>query len=249
MAIGCFARPYRVIFVSNASRDMFDPLNGRHNFSVVHDGLALDNWERAVGPWSRSSARQELDMSSSDVAVLLLGTVCERKGQHDLVNALELLPTESRNTIRCYIVGDRPSAYSKQLARLVAELPGHLPERVRVVPETDAVGLYYQAADVFVCTSRVESYPRVTLEAMACGLPIVSTPVFGLSEQLREGYNAMFYPCGDVDALAAALDRMVVDPDLRRRMGNQSRVVLAGLKSFDEMVDDYATFFQEAAQL
>ena len=56
-----------------------------------------------------------------------------------------------------------------------------------ILPETAEPGRFYQAADVFVCTSRVESFPRVTLEAMAHGLPIVTTPVFGIREQVRPG--------------------------------------------------------------
>ena len=144
-------------------------------------------------------------------------------------------------------MGDRPGPYSSELARLAARLPAPCRDRVHVVPETEDVAPYYQAADVFVCTSRVESYPRVTLEAMACGLPIVSTPVFGLAEQLADGVNATFYPPGDATALAEALACLIEEPERRRTMGGQSPTVLAGLISFDEMVDAYGEFFSEGA--
>jgi len=247
-ALECFVDPYRAIFVSSGSRAVFEALNARHNFCVAHDALEWRGWEDRVKGWTRETARAGLGVAPSDVVALIVGTVCERKGQHDLVNALARVRPELARRLRCFIVGDRPSGYSRQLADLVTGLDPALAARVRVIPETESVGQYYRSADVFICTSRVESFPRVTLEAMASGLPIVSTPVFGLSEQLADGINAVFYPPGDVAALAVALERIVEDPDSRAAMARQSPLVLAGLKSFDEMVDDYEGFFREAAE-
>ena len=91
-----------------------------------------------------------------------------------------------------------------------------------LVPETADVARYFLAADVFVCTSRVESYPRVILEAMAWGLPIVTTPVFGIREQVREDVNGIFYEPGDVEALAGAIARLVTDNELRARLADNA---------------------------
>jgi glycosyltransferase involved in cell wall biosynthesis len=206
-ALGCFVHPYRVVFDSNASRSVFEPLNSHHNFCVIHNGLPPE-WEQRGRAWTRSEARKQLRLDASDVTIALIGTVCERKGQEDLVKALALLRSETASRLRCFIVGDRPSEYSRRIAHLMAQLRSSIKNRVQVVRETHDVALYYHAADLFVCTSRVESYPRVTLEAMACGLPIVSTPVFGLSEQLAEGFNAILYRPADVDALAHAIERL-----------------------------------------
>jgi GT2 family glycosyltransferase len=247
-ALECFSFPYRVLFVSNASRAVFEPLNSRHNFQVIHDGLDLERWEARLGKLDRPTSRHKLGVSADELVVVLLGTVCERKGQHDLVKALAQLPPEIAGRLRCFIVGDRPGDYSRRLAGLVHQLPAAVRHRVHVVPETRDVACYYQAADLFVCTSRVESYPRVTLEAMACGLPIISTPVFGLSEQLVDQVNALLYQPGDIAALVAALARLAGDAALREAMGARSRAVLAGLKSFDEMAEDYGIQFMEVRE-
>ncbi len=199
-ALECFSFPYRVLFVSNASRAVFEPLNSRHNFQVIHDGLDLERWEVRLGESDRPTSRQRLGVSADELVVVLLGTVCERKGQHDLVNALAQSLPEVTGRLRCFVVGDR------------------------------------------------ESYPRVTLEAMACGLPIISTPVFGLSEQLVDEVNALLYQPGDIAALVAALARLAGDAALRKTMGSRSRAVLAGLKSFTEMTDDYGIQFMEARE-
>jgi GT2 family glycosyltransferase/glycosyltransferase involved in cell wall biosynthesis len=242
-ALECFRFPYKVIFVADATRDRYLPLNSHHNFTVIHNGLDLSKLENSENSeWARKS----LGVAAEDVVILLLGTVCERKGQQDLVKALSLLPDKWHNKIRCFIVGDRPSIYSNQLADLVGELPKNLQQRVTVVPETSETGKYYQAADIFVCTSRVESFPRVILEAMACDLPIITTPVFGIKEQVRPGINGLFYTPDRPEELAASLHTLLEDKSLRQRLAENAKYVLDSLNSFAEMTQAYGQIFREA---
>ena len=71
---------------------------------------------------------------------------------------------------------------------------------------------------MFCCTSRIESYPLVIMEAMAAGLPIITTPVFGIAEQVQPSVNALIYQPGDVAALARHLASLAEDEALRRSM-------------------------------
>jgi glycosyltransferase involved in cell wall biosynthesis len=80
------------------------------------------------------------------------------------------------------------------------------------VPETPAPYDYYGAADLYVCSSYEESFPRVVLEAMGFGLPILGTRVHGIPEMARDGREAMLVPSGDSAALAAGLARLLGDP-------------------------------------
>jgi GT2 family glycosyltransferase len=246
-ALECFAFPYRVVFVAEATRAVWAPLESRGNFTVIHNGLDIERLRRERDQHPRAQARSELGIGAGEVALLLPGTVCERKGQHDLVDALALLPEAAASRLRCFIVGDRPGNYSLELRRRVEALAPALRERVQVVAETSAIARYYQAADVFVCTSRVESFPRVVLEAMAYALPIVSTRVFGIAEQVGENVNALLYEPGDVSRLAGHLQQLITDDALRVRLAANSPHVLATLNSFDEMIAAYATVFREAA--
>jgi len=117
-----------------------------------------------------------------------------------------------------------------------------------VLPESSDVARYYSAADVFVCTSRIESFPRVTLEAMAAALPLITTPVFGIAEQLAHANHTLQYEPGDVSTLARQLEILASDPERRRVMAEESVALLDGLKNFDEMLQDYKTVFREAAE-
>ncbi|MEG5057428.1 glycosyltransferase [Microcoleus sp. A2-C5] len=242
-ALECFRFPYKVIFVADATRDRYLPLNSHHNFTVIHNGLDLSKLENSE---NSELARKTLGVAAQDVVLLLLGTVCERKGQQDLVQALSLLPEKWHNQIRCFIVGDRPSIYSNKLADMVGALPEDLRQRVTVVPETGEPGQYYKAADIFVCTSRVESFPRVILEAMACDLPIITSPVFGIKEQVRPGINGLFYTPNRPDELVAALMSLLEDKSLRQQLAGNAKYVLDSLNTFEEMTQAYAEIFCEA---
>jgi glycosyltransferase involved in cell wall biosynthesis len=246
-ALGCYEKAYRVVFVAHATAQASAALDTRHNFSVVHNGLDRRRLAAESAGHDRASARAELDVAPDDIVLLLLGTVCERKGQHDLARAVAQLDYLIAPRIRAFIVGDRPSAYSLGLHALVDALPPDRRERVEIVAETSDVARHFLASDAFVCTSRVESYPRVILEAMAFGLPVITTPVFGIREQVRENINGLFYEAGDTATLARHLTAIVGDGALRASLAANAVPSLEALTGFDEMVERYARIFVEAA--
>ena len=245
-ALECFRYPYRIIFVSDATRNKYLPLNSHHNFTVIHNGLDLDLLKKASAKWSRQEARLALGVKKDEIVILLLGTVCERKGQHDLIRALSFMPEEERQKIKCFLVGDRPNLYSLKLHELVKNLPEEVQQRVEIVGETSETAKYYQAADIFVCTSRIESFPRVILEAMAYSLPIVTTPVFGIVEQVKPNINGLFYTCDNPEELANVLMSLLTDEELRQRLATNAKYVLESLNTFAEMTETYGQIFQEA---
>jgi 2-deoxystreptamine N-acetyl-D-glucosaminyltransferase/2-deoxystreptamine glucosyltransferase len=80
-----------------------------------------------------------------------------------------------------------------------------------------------------VLASTYEPRGTVVNEAMACGLPLIVTDVYGaVGDIARAGENTLIFPPGDVDALAAHLDRLVEDPELRARIARRSREIIGG---------------------
>jgi glycosyltransferase involved in cell wall biosynthesis len=244
--VACFAKPYRVVFGCDATRGEYRFWNTAHNFMTIRNPLDLSRLDAAAAAMPRQYARDSLGLTHRELVLLIVGTVCPRKGQMDLVQALSRLPAALQSRVRCFIVGDRPSDYSSDMATAIAALGGDLAGRVIMVPETADVVRYYRAADVFVCTSRLECYPRVTQEAMAFGLPLVTSPVFGIFEQVRHGINGLFYDPGNIEQLADTLARLLADEPLRQWMSNIAPVVLRGLNGFDEAAEQYAEIFREA---
>jgi glycosyltransferase involved in cell wall biosynthesis len=222
------------------------PLNTRHNFTLIRNGLDTRAVSEALQRRSRDELRCRFGVKPNEVAVLLMGRVCERKRQLDLIHAVAKLPEVAINRCRIFIVGDRPSQYSAALWREWAGLPAGRRERVEIVEETDQPFDYFAVADVAVCSSKFESYPRVTLEAMACGLPIVTVPVWGIREQTRENVNALYYEVGNIHALSAALSRIVTDDTHRSRLAENSQAVLDSLPGYNEMIRSYGCIIHEA---
>ncbi len=84
----------------------------------------------------------------------------------------------------------------------------------------DQVASLYRSADVMVNSSKVDNMPNSLLEAMACGIPIVSTSAGGIPWMVEHNKTALLVPVGNVEALASALRNMVCDADLRERLSS-----------------------------
>lgn len=248
-ALGAMSHPYRVVFPSRSAANVWSALDSNHVFEVVRNGLNVDRFARKLQECSREEARERLGLGPDEVCVLLLGTVCERKGQHDLLRAFERLDARLAAATRCVVVGARDSLeYSRELKRLAGQLPPDRRDRFQIVDETGDTAPYWLAADIFCCASRIESYPYVILEAMGRGLPIVTTPVYGISEQVRPDVNALIYAPFDTETLRRHLETLIRDGALRRRMAEASPHVLQALPSHVDKLHRYADLFRAAAE-
>jgi glycosyltransferase involved in cell wall biosynthesis len=133
--------------------------------------------------------------------VLFVGRLSEEKGVPELLDATAGMPR--------VIVGDGP-------------LRDGVPEAVGFVPPRE-LGLYYERAAVVVCPSRREGYGVVAREALAHGRPVVASAVGGLVDAVEDGVTGLLVPPRDVGALRAALERLLGDAELRRRLGEAGR--------------------------
>lgn len=245
-ALECFSYPYRVVFVANSTRRRWSPIERMGNFDVIENGLDLKRLDEDVSHQDRQIARGKLNISNDAICLLCIGTVSARKGQHDLIQALKQLPDDVARKIKLYIVGARESEYTNALKELINTLPIDIQNSVILIPETDQTKDYWNAADIFILTSRLESYPRVILEAMAKGLPIISTPVYGVTEQVRKNINALFYSPGNIDELTMQIQLLVNDENFRKNLASNSREVLRGLPDYNEMLKQYGELFYGA---
>jgi glycosyltransferase involved in cell wall biosynthesis len=88
----------------------------------------------------------------------------------------------------------------------------------------DDISALLAATDAFVLPSLFEGTPLALLEAMAAGKPVVTSAIPGSDELVADGETGLLVPAGDADALAAALKRIVADPELRARLGAAARL-------------------------
>jgi glycosyltransferase involved in cell wall biosynthesis len=238
-----------VVFVADATRELWKPrLAGKVNSVTIHNGLDMSRLKRFVYGTCRSAVRAKHGVGESDVLILSVGTVSERKGQQDLVAALKLLDSKARGGCILAMVGFGPSEYSQRVQRDLEEL-SNLGLRTILVDESTCesdrrrLAELYCAADIFVLNSRVESYPRVTLEAMSFGASIIATPCFGVVEQLSDRESCLFYEAADISGLLDRLQLLCGDRNLRRRLARAATDRLGQLNSYDQMLEAYESIY------
>ena len=158
--------------------------------------------------------------AGSPLELVLVGQKAPGKRQEDAVRAVALLRGRGV-TARLVMVGREDPEYGERLRALVGELG--LEDRVEVLPFTPEPLRLVMAADAALVCSRMEAMGRVTVEAMKLGKPVVGAHSGGTAELVRDGWNGLAYPPGDVEALARALERLHHDRALLKRLGRNAR--------------------------
>lgn len=247
MMVDSMQYPYKVVFVADATQVVYQQLNSENNFMTIYNGFDEEIANEKGKSLDRKAIRHELGVEDDELLLLTLGTVCERKGQKDIVYAIRELSDKYVNKIKICIVGDRKSLdYSKELHKLIGSLDEAFRNRISVVDETSDIHRYYIASDIFVCSSRVESFPKVIQEAMYYRLAIITTPVFGIVEQVKNNTSALYYNPGDIDMLKNHITNLVDDDRKRERISFNAKVALNILPDISNMAAQYESIFKEA---
>lgn len=233
-AIASIGLPKKVVFVAHSTKRVWDSFDVNGNFEVIQNGINLARFPLKNDLAERRRCRSELGIDDDKVVLICVGTLCDRKGQIDIVEALSKLPIAIISRVQIIFVGEASSSYGRKVKNRCHSLPN-----VRFIDATQSISTFYAASDIYVLSSKIESFPRVILEAMAFGLPIIATPVFGVLEQVIEEGNAFLYPSGNSCLLASFIEKLVVDDLLRERMGKKSLEYFSQLKTFEEMIVAY----------
>lgn len=212
-----------VIAVSEKVRAEIETFYGVESKKIVVIPLGVDAaaFHPGVSDQFRSTVRAELGLQADDFVVIFVGGDYRLKGLLNLLEALKQLPPR----LKVIGVGVEPDAALKDLM-----VQGRLEDRVRLVGRTPEPSRYFAAADCFALPTRYDTFSLATLEAMACGLPVIVSRAAGVSEHLTDGLDSiLLQEPGDVDVLARQLDRLLTDEGLRKRLGQEARKTAEGL--------------------
>lgn len=204
----------RVVFTATSTRDLHEEFNVNDNFRLLPSWVDFDRIDAFAAAHDPAVLRRKHGLDPEAVVIVNIGSICERKGQHIYIRGIDLLRKElpafhPGKKIQWVMVGARPGLYMETLQEDIA-LMG-LQDTVKIFPETPDIYDFYRLADLLVCTSFEESFPRVILEAMVFGNRIVSTDVNGIAEMLTNTDEAYLVPAGDQHKLAAALKLALAD--------------------------------------
>ena len=187
---------------------------------IIYNGVDIEQFRPERG----CSSRSRFNISDDEVVIGQIVQITPNKGQDIFIRALaKIIPTHPN--VRALIIGDTVIDDSKwfleDLKQLVQELG--LADKVIFTGFVEDIAEVYRCLDLVVLPSRLEGFGRTLIEGMAMAKPVVATNSGGPREIVVEGETGLLVPYGDSDALAAAILRIVNDPQLAKEFGANGR--------------------------
>jgi len=185
---------------------------------VIHNGIDAETWAPGRGS---SSLREELGLDQAFPVIGYVGRIMPEKDLDTWLRAAALV-SQRYPAARFVLVGEgKDGSTLDQLRRLAAELG--IAGKVHFAGYRENLLPAYAAFDIFFLSSRREGLPNSILEAMAMGLPVVTTDVAGAKELVLDGQTGYVLPQGDVHGMACAIIALTDDEIFRQRMGRRDR--------------------------
>jgi len=236
---------YRTVFVCEATRDVYRSFDVNSSFKVIYNGVDINGTKSRGVFHDREAARLSLGIARDEFVFLVPGTLCARKNQLLLLKSLKSIEGHvALNKATFHVVGEHENSYGDKFRELVLEMG--LENFVKLRPPTRHIFDYYRAVDAFICTSAVEAYPKVIQEALIAEIPIITTNVFGIREQVRHGYSALMVESHDEHQLAECIVSVVSDPKLRQTLVAGTRYELEMMQTLPAMCCRYKDLIYNA---
>lgn len=180
---------------------------------VIHNGVNFEDFE--PDPETRFEMRRQYDVKERDIILLWVGHYFGRKGLEYAIRALPMVHKD----VKLFVVGgDNPSRY-RQLAH---ELD--VTHRVVFLGRSTNVKQWYAASDIFTFPTTYEAFGNVVLEAMATGIPVITSRIAGVAEVMRDGYDGLLLDDPtDAGEIAQKINLLYEDQRLRETIGSNAR--------------------------
>jgi glycosyltransferase involved in cell wall biosynthesis len=205
---------------------------------VCANGIELVRLSEAEIQEKRRAMRRQLGIDEDVKVAINVGRFSAEKGQHTIIAVNERLMRDYGNALVWLLCGDGPTLDG---VRRQAEVGGMT--NVRFLGRITGVYDYLCASDIFVMPSDFEGMPNAMMEAMACGLPCISTDRSGAVDVARHGHEALFYQVGDLAAMEQHVRFLLDHPGDARAMGRRARERLGefsidrSVACFEQIID------------
>jgi glycosyltransferase involved in cell wall biosynthesis len=224
-----------------------------NDVQVAYHGMDLARFSPSRRLILRGDARQFLHLNENDFAVLLIGNDWKSKGLPCLLNAVGNISDASidsgvdanaNRTIHILVVGqDNPAPFREGIDR------NRLTGRVHFLPPRPDVEFYYAAADSYASPTVEDAFALPPAEAMACGLPAITSRLAGVAEIIRTEQNGfVLEDASDFRSLSAILIRLMNDTKLRQRIG-ENAVSTASRLNWDNTAAEIRACWEKAIRL
>ncbi|WP_353932249.1 glycosyltransferase family 4 protein [Okeanomitos corallinicola TIOX110] len=228
-----FSQTKVVVAVSNrVANELVDIGVPRDKIHVIANGVDLKEFSPGV------ASRQQLGLPENVTLAMFAGDIrISRKNLDTVLHALVKVPD-----LHLAVVGEtKDSPYPQKVEKL------KLSDRVHFLGYRRDMPKLHQASDFFVFPSRYEPFGLVVIEAMACGLPVITARTTGAADLITPACGIVLPECDDVDALADALKLLNGDRTLRQQMGKVARTI-SEQHSWINMAQTYINLFEELSK-
>jgi glycosyltransferase involved in cell wall biosynthesis len=208
------------------------------NIKVIHHGVDSDKFHPSSDPDERKAIRKSWGVDDTDFVGIFVGAYL-RKGIETVINAVSLIPSEARKKLKIVAVGDGPVEALRKKAGFLG-----ISENIILKPHTKEISSHYRAADFFVLPTYYEPFGLVILEAMASGLPTITSALAGASELIQNRKSGLLIEDPwSAQEVAGYMEDLFWNSDQRKTMGVAARKV-AEKRSWDRVADEYASVFE-----
>lgn len=218
----------------------------RHNVidpakvSVIYNAVNPADFNLNNDEHVRQLYRKKLGISPETLLLGIVARLAQEKDHLTLIKAFEQVARKLHN-VELLIIGDGPLLSEvKRFARNY-----EVEHKVRFLGFRDDIPLLLNILNVFVLSSKMEGISMTLLEAMAAAKPIVATDVGGNPEVVDNGRTGLLVSVGNPEAMAAALLKILQNPELAAQMGTAGRKRLEGKFDLGRMIDSYTKLYEE----
>lgn len=206
--------------------------NINQKVKVVHNGLPI------VKPKVYDLVRKQ------KFTILNVAIFDDRKNQIFLLEALNVLINNGYDDFVLKFIGyEAEAGYLEKMNRTIEKY--HLKKYVEILTFTTELNIHYLESDIFVLSSKAESFPVVVLEALRFGLPVVSTNVGGVNEQILDGFNGFLIDSVEPEKMADKIQYFIDNYYLCRTYGANSYKYFLDNFSIQKMKDEYNLIFKD----
>jgi glycosyltransferase involved in cell wall biosynthesis len=227
--------------VSRLVAQDIDRFHGRQdNVSVVYHGIDTGKFSSCRRRDLRPAARADLGLPETAFAVLLIGNDWKKKGLSCLLEAAGRLRNQQ---LHIFVAGtDSQTPYQSMIRRL------DLSDHVHFLPPRSDVEFYYAAADAYVGPSLEDAFSLPPAEAMACGLPVITTRLAGVSEIIHHSVDGLILENPtDAELLSTWLGRLSTDREWCSNLGNAAAQT-AKQYTWDRNAEQMRALFERVRQ-
>lgn len=227
----------RIIAVSkHSSGEILENFDVDHRrVNIIHNGIDLTTWN----PGHTIDTRRAFGIEGD--YILFVGRTSRQKGMEHLIDAMESIDPDVR-LVCCTSAPDTPEV-EKEIARKIARQPRIIWINA-LLREEQCIELYSNAS-VFVCPSVYEPFGIINLEAMACETPVVASRVGGIQEVVVDKETGLLVPPANPRILADAINTLLRDKKMARRMGRAGRTRIEKHFSWESIAEQTLAMYQE----